>query len=516
HDIDRFSPSGTLRNGRNATRVMGAAILGCSSCRTGHEEAAGKTLQPFLQALKEAGGVEKTPDAEGNRRFLDLLDSSFPELQIYRRGKIQTSPGVEEAGNTPTEYFRTVGAIVALLACYSSAHDDKEEFGLNCVSAGKRGPMSVDQVPGKFINMGNKKVEYYQFCEKFAKHMESEADWWGMMVFLVIHDVGKSDEFRKAVNDSLPPHQRTDDHDKVLAMALKSSKLKKQLLPTVAELSAARQESIHAGFSTNFQLPQLGQGEIACINFRGLLDLEKKHLLNGSLHYYFYHSIFDIAGASCNEKFLFPLALVPVYMGFTSAMDNLIAKLLENPNTDERTLYFNFLYTNFKRSYPEYEKEFGAMCESKVFCHETGLATLRVLAMTRNSYKNAAKVTELLLGEMQQLVQEFAGSPVGPQIMLYYGPDLLRMGLGEDLTDPSGHNMMHALEALAVLYRKARKTLAFTVSGDYQYQLNVAPLVTVIKKAENDWKGGKELREVVSSVRIKNNDLNTEGIVELL
>jgi len=91
----------------------------------------------------------------------------------------------------------------------------------------------------------------------------------------------------------------------------------------------------------------------------------------------------------------------------------------------------------------------------------------------------------------------------------------LRMGLGEDLADVHGTNMMHALEALSVLYRKARKTLAFTASGDYQYQLNVAPLVTVIKKAGSDWKGGKQLREVVSSVWIKNNLLNTEGIVEL-
>ena len=56
-------------------------------------------------------------------------------------------------------------------------------------------------------------------------------------------------------------------------------------------------------------------GEIACINFKGLLDLDRKHLMNGrrlepalpdgsevtapgkgTLHYYFYHSIFDIAG----------------------------------------------------------------------------------------------------------------------------------------------------------------------------------------------------------------------------
>eukprot|EP00434_Breviolum_minutum_P044026 symbB.v1.2.039277.t1/scaffold6454.1/size17976/2 len=280
-------------------------------------------------------------------------------------------------------------------------------------------------------------------------------------------------------------------------------------------LSRPQQESIQVGFSTNFQLPQLGQGEIACINFRGLLELERQHLLNGSLHFYFYHSIFDIAGASCNEKFVFPLALVPVYMGFANAMENLITKLLEDPHIDERTLYFNFLYTNFKKSYPEYEKDFSTMCESIVFCHETGLATLRILAMTRNTYKNPAKVTELLLGDIQQLVQELAGSPVGPQIMLYYGPDLLRMGLGEELSDISGENMMHALEALAHLYRKARKTLALARSGDYQYQLNVAPLVTVIKKAGKDWKGGQQLLEMVAGARIKNNDLNTEGIVEL-
>ena len=133
------------------------------------------------------------------------------------------------------------------------------------------------------------------------------------------------------MNDSLPPHQRTDDHDKVLAMALllgrsikgvelsqniaadlraeeelqaqeaaathscqlrfhelfvfSSVALETAVNTQVAELSAylgcdnmnvefcfawmvrfwfagaARQESIHAGFSTNFQLPQLGQGK---------------------------------------------------------------------------------------------------------------------------------------------------------------------------------------------------------------------------------------------------------------
>ena len=65
---------------------------------------------------------------------------------------------------------------------------------------------------------------------------------------------------------------------------------------------------------------------------------------------------------------------------------------------------------------------------AKVFCHETGLAVLRVLALTRNTYKNPAKaetvcpeirvfcrtslqVCELLLDEYHPLVQD------GPRIL---------------------------------------------------------------------------------------------------
>ena len=40
----------------------------------------------------------------------------------------------------------------------------------------------ISKVPGKFINMGNKKDDYKQFCQKFAAHMTCEDDWWGMLV----------------------------------------------------------------------------------------------------------------------------------------------------------------------------------------------------------------------------------------------------------------------------------------------------------------------------------------------
>ncbi|CAE7689109.1 ATL1 [Symbiodinium pilosum] len=431
-------------------------------CKDVPVEEVGRKIKPLVDLLKAGGGVAKAPDAVQNKDFLRELDETFPELGIYKQGRIQTSPGVEEISGSPTEYYRTVGAIIALLSCYSSFME--EDFGLECVSAGERGPMSMDKVPGKFINMGNKKDDYKQFCQKFAAHMTCEDDWWGMLVFLVVHDVGKNDGFRKVVNDSLPFDMRSDDHDRCLACALADPELKR----------------------ISFGLPATLRkyGEIACINFKGLLDLDRKHLMNGTLHYYFYHSIFDIAGAACNEKFIFPIAIQPVYMGFTAAMDDLIAKLVDNPKIDDRTLYFNFLYTNFKKAYPDFEVKFATMCESKVFCHETGLAVLRVLALTRNTYKNPEKVSELLLDEYHPLVQELAGSPVGPQIMLYYGPDMLRMGLGEDMADASGENMAAALSAIDLVYRTARRTLILAKSGDYQYQLNVSPIVQAIKKAQ--------------------------------
>merc|ERR1712176_757641 len=105
---------------------------------------------------------------------------------------------------------------------------------------------------------------------------------------------------RKNVNDTLPPAQRTDDHDRILAAALANYELKQQYLPSVVRLSPKRQESIAMGFQTNFQLPQLGQGEIAVINLRGLTDLPASSLYDGTLRKYMYHSIFDIAGSSAN------------------------------------------------------------------------------------------------------------------------------------------------------------------------------------------------------------------------
>eukprot|EP00932_Pfiesteria_piscicida_P007146 SRR837773.17134.p2 GENE.SRR837773.17134~~SRR837773.17134.p2 ORF type:complete len:151 (+),score=60.57 SRR837773.17134:63-455(+) len=128
--------------------------------------------------------------------------------------------------------------------------------------------MSMDKVPGKFINLGNKPDEYKAYCEKFAKEMKSEDDWWTMLVFLAVHDVGKSDDFRRRVNARLPASARSDDHDRALHHALTDPELLHSLLPSVASLGPEKAQRLATGFATNFQLPQLGQGEVPCCSLR--------------------------------------------------------------------------------------------------------------------------------------------------------------------------------------------------------------------------------------------------------
>jgi hypothetical protein len=206
---------------------------------------------------------------------------------------------------------------------------------------------------------------------------------------------------------------------------------------------------------------------------------------------------------------------------FSASLEDLIDKLQKSNKPDEHQIYFDFLHTGFRKAYPEFDEQvFRPLCESKIFRNETGLVLLRILALTRNTYKNPQKVLDILLQRLctyPMLIREMSGKPEppGPQIMLYYAPDMLRMGLGEDLTDESGENMKQALGALDDLYDRARNEMKSVSSGDYQYQLNVQPVVTVIKNAGKNWRGGVQLREVCNTTRIESNSMKTEGILLL-
>jgi len=471
----------------------------------------------FLDALKRCGPVTELPGKDGNQELLGMLDEHLPELQLYKEGKVKTSPGVIEIEGSPTEYYRTVGAILAFLGAYATSQGDP--FGCEIATAGKRGPMSMDQIPGKFINMGTKPEAYEKFCMRFAETMKDERDWWSMLVFLAVHDVGKSVKFCARVNSTLPIESQTDDHDRILACCLSDVHLTAELLPSVYKLPGDRHAKLLAGFATNFQLPQLGQGEVTVGSLQGLLELPESHLHNGTLRNYLYHSIFDIAGGPCNERFLYPLALVPVYMGFTSAMEELCVTLAKGEAIKTHQLYTDFLLTNFRKTFPDFDKDvFMPLCATdRSFLKVTGLVMLRILALTRNTYTNVEKLLELLQsGTVDLLIREMSGTAGSPQIMLYYAPDLLRMGLGDDMKDESGENMRHALMALEVLFRLVRVEVEQPgVPELEQYDLNVYPLVEIVKKFGKSWRGGVHLLETSKAVKVTTFEHFTEGILDV-
>eukprot|EP00928_Gymnodinium_smaydae_P032911 TRINITY_DN23725_c0_g2_i1.p1 TRINITY_DN23725_c0_g2~~TRINITY_DN23725_c0_g2_i1.p1 ORF type:complete len:532 (+),score=78.20 TRINITY_DN23725_c0_g2_i1:73-1668(+) len=493
-------------------------------------------MEEFVNTLRNAGGVMNAAAAEQNLDFFAMIHTYLPELEIYTQGSVQTSPGIIETPGSYTEYFRTTGAIIALIAAFASSQGDS--FGLEAVSSGSRGLMSIDAVPGKFVNMGNQASAYASFCDKFASFLSTDDDWWAMLVLLAVHDLGKCDEFCSRVNSSLSEDLRTDDHDMVLAHALCDPSLTAELLPSVHALSSKHQKVLCMGFRTGFQLPQLGQGEMALSALQGLLDLPRQFIESGSLALYFYHSIFDVAGSTSSKEFIYPLAVQPVYVGFCESMFQLCSKLIQNDlepskanhadlastQIDDCSLYFDFLYVNFKSAYPEFEDDvFRTLCRCDSFRRGLGLAFLRILALTRNTYRNpAALLTVLRMDVYKSLVEELSGSnsKVSKQIMLYYGPDMFRMGLGTGraLDDEDGKNMQLALHSLGGLYRLARRAIGEDDSvrnNDAILQVNVRAAVRVIKSKGKQWGGGYDLHMLLRRARIEKVAFATGAVLHL-
>jgi len=217
----------------------------------------------------------------------------------------------------------------------------------------------------------------------------------------------------------------------------------------------------------------------------------------------------------CSPTFIYPIALIPVYVGLSTAIEQLTTELAY-PNVTDRELYFSFLYTSFQKAYPEFaEKAFAKQCQNKAFRLEQGLAILRILAMTQYTYKNPAAVLPALKMR-NSLVRELSGTFPGPALMLYYGSDMLRMGLGSEsnLVDPSGENMEQALFTLGEIHKVCRRTFQ-TVAAKSQIVVNMEPIVTIIKEAGDGWEGGRRLRELCEGLTVKANNKLTEGIVVL-
>ena len=129
------------------------------------------------------------------------------------------------------------------------------------------------------------------------------------------------------VNAALPPTARTEDHDRALASALRDDALCAQLLPSVTALPAGARNALRAAAAAGFNLPQAAQGEAPLAQLTALsaaVAAEPALREGTALEAFLQHCVFDIAGASCSDRFALPLAIEPVFVGFCRAKDRLL------------------------------------------------------------------------------------------------------------------------------------------------------------------------------------------------
>ncbi len=327
------------------------------------------------------------------------------------------------------------------------------------------------------------------------------------------------------MNDALPEEARSDDHDRALAAALASPALCSALLPSVAALPARSRAAMAAAAAAGFHLPQAGQGEAPLAQLAGLREAvaREEALREGTaLEAYLYHSIFDVAGAGCSETFVLPLAIEPVFCGFARAKAQLLRAMRARDGAlaaSAADVYYDFLWGGFAAAYPAFAE--GAVSEraaadAAAWRAGTGLVLLRLLAMTRNSYaapEAALALLEAPGGRFAELARELSGGAPLPQLMLYYGPDALRMGLGPHLaSDADGAGLAAALEAVQALFALARGAAGGAAAAGFAaYELNVGAAVAAVRAAGAAWAGGAALRDLLAGASVQQGASAGEG-----
>lgn len=183
-------------------------------------------------------------------------------------------------------------------------------------------------------------------------------------------------------------------------------------------------------------------------------------------------------------------------------------------------VYYDFLWVSFAAAYPAFVNTAAERSAASPAAWRSGLGLvlLRLLAMTRNSLTTPDALLALLDGSdaFKLLISELGGTPPTPQLMLYYGPDLLRMGLGSHLiADIDGAGLKAGLEGLLSVLALAR-TAVNSQRAVAAYELNVADAVAAIKAAGPAWGGGTALQALLASARVEQGLSPSEGRLRLV
>ena len=185
-------------------------------------------------------------------------------------------------------------------------------------------------------------------------------------------------------------------------------------------------------------------------------------------------------------------------------------------------VYYDFLWSVVPAAYPAFAAavEARAAAGGPAWRGGTGLVQLRLLALTRNSYTRPEAVLALLdSGRFGALCAELGAAPPSPQVLLYYAPDMLRLGLGTQLSGDSddGAGFAAAMAALEAALALARVAAAEAGAKEAQaaptavYTLNVAAAVAAVRQGGAAWAGGPALLELMRRGRVAPGAVSSEG-----
>jgi len=185
-------------------------------------------------------------------------------------------------------------------------------------------------------------------------------------------------------------------------------------------------------------------------------------------------------------------------------------------------VYYDFLWSAVPAAYPAFAPALEARCAAggTAWRSGTGLVLLRLLALTRNTYTRPEAMLALLdSGRFDALCAEMGSQPPLPPLLLYYAPDVLRMGLGTHISADSDDGAgaaaaMEGLEAALALAHAAATAAAAQLGAEAQigvYELNVAAAVAAIRQAGPAWGGGPALRDLLRGGHVIPGAVAAEG-----
>jgi hypothetical protein len=408
----------------------------------------------------------------------------FPEMHFYTKefgGNIAASPGVELTNDV--ELYRTVGAMEAL---FSLMYNDHKMIA----KTDAKGKINVTTEDYKHMSQ-----KFLDECDILA--MDGD-DRNAAFYLLAIHDIGKSEYFRDLVNSQLEESEQSDNHDTVLGHALrilldpeaKGFAELSEAMPTMREFIAPEwKKQLTCAFESDFHLPQVMQGEASVLAFDGLFDAKRNGLTRPGCALYLYHSLFDVAGTPCSEASITPNVIPILYTTWPVYMHKIIERLY--PTGEAHTVTGQQLYRSLLRDAAVSQRHeginaaIGAGNDS-----DDEFALLRILAMSRWQFANSVQLKKVLMyDQFETLRSELAGKAVGPQIMMYYIPDLVQKTLFRDADMKTRveqtievESYEELLDTLSALFAFVRGELADD-ARKITVEVNVVELCNLMKNA---------------------------------